>query len=268
MDSYKGEVIPEFVVPDKRPVGRPCKEVEKRKRGRPRKDEVLPPKKMVVHKRPQINPENRLAYAKDTVRNAERIYLMYNKPYPNPLNIDDKDLCKEAREAWEYVFSLRDPKSYYNKKDGSHSILARAIRNGEELLFLFESYCSYIRKNNFTKAFTSPDGEIKLMPIVPNQSNFSMWLGVARRAMNQVIHEEPETAVEYKAMLADLLSEGAMVGAYAASSTIFSLKNLCDWADKFEDRSRPDTKVTVEEAEKLMKELGYVARPMLEGGNG
>ena len=266
MKGYNGEVIPEFVVPDKRPVGRPRKEVEKRKRGRPRKDEVVAPKRIVVHNRPQITPERRLKYAQDTVRQAERIYLMYNKPFPNPLNIDDKELCKEAREAWEYVFSLRDPASYYNK-DGSHNITRRSIRDGGELLFLFEAYCAYIRKNNFMKAFTSPDGEVKLMPIVPNQSNFSMWLGLGRRDMNSIIYEQPETAVEYKATLADLLSEGAMVGAYAASSTIFSLKNLCDWADKFEDRSRPDTKTTVEEAEALMRQLGYMDRPKLEVKN-
>ena len=267
MNSYKNEAIPEFVVPDKRPVGKPRKEEPKRKRGRPRKGEEVAPKKMVVHNRPQINPENRVKYAKDTVRNAERIYMQYKKPFPNPLNIDEKDLLPEARKAWKYIFSLRDPSDYYNK-DGSHTITRKAIHSGDELLYLFEAFCSYIRNKNFMKTFTTPDGEVKMMPIVPNQSNFATWLGIRRPDISKVIFESPaEIGVQYKAMLADLLSEGAMVGAYASTSTIFSLKNLCDWAEKYEDRSRPDTKTTVEEAERIMKELG-ISRPILEGKNG
>jgi hypothetical protein len=192
---------------------------------------------------------------------------MYEKPWPNPLNIDEKDLCKESKEAWQYVFSLRQASDYY-RVNGQHRVSQRCMHNGEELLFLFEAFCAYIRKNNFTRAFTAPDGEIKLMPIVPNQSTFTAWLGIRRNTVSEVVRDYPEIAEQYKATLADLLSEGAMVGAYAASSAIFSLKNLCDWADKFEDRSRPDTKVTVEEAEALMRQLGYMERPKLEGGNG
>ncbi len=260
--------LPEFVVPDKRPVGRPRKpDPPKRPRGRPRKDEVVEPKRVVVHSRKDINPKNRVKYAEETVRNAERIYERYQSAYPNPLNIDEKDLAPEARAAWQYVYSLRDPESYKNQR-GLFKAQEASIRNGEELIFLFEAFCDYIRKNNFMKVFNSPDGEIKVMPIVPNQTNLSRWLGIRRSRITEVIQASGQgVATEYRAMLADLLSEGAMIGAYSSSSAIFSLKNLCDWADKYEDRSKPDTKTTVAEAEELIKRLGY-SKPLIGDGNG
>ena len=60
-------------------------------------------------------------------------------------------------------------------------------------------------------------------------------------------------------MLADILSEGAMMGIYQTTMTIFSLKNLCDWADRYDDRPKEeaDTTQTVEEAKALMESLGY-----------
>ena len=115
------------------------------------------------------------------------------------------------------------------------------------------------------KSFDTPEGEIKLMPMVPNQSNFALWLGIPRGCISASIRDSDDSvAQEYKAMLGDLLSEGAMVGAYQSSSAIFSLKNLCDWADKYEDKSKPEQKTTVEEAEALMKSLGYNV-PKLNG---
>ena len=89
----------EYVIEEKKPVGRPRKEEPKRKRGRPRKDEVVEPKKFVKHDRPNINPKNTVKYCEQTIRNAERIYKKYDGNIPNPLNIDEKDLCEEERES-------------------------------------------------------------------------------------------------------------------------------------------------------------------------
>ena len=56
-----------------------------------------------------------------------------------------------------------------------------------------------------------------------------------------------------------------MLGVYQSSSTIFALKNLCDWADKYEDRStKKDDRLAVEEAAELMRQLGY-SRPQIGG---
>ena len=87
---------------------------------------------------------------------------------------------------------------------------------------------------------------------------------------------DADAQTQYKQILADILSEGAVVGAYSTAPTIFSLKNLCDWADKYEDRSTNKADdLNVEEAEKMMKQLGYerpkaklkmgIAPPLIEG---
>ena len=57
-----------------------------------------------------------------------------------------------------------------------------------------------------------------------------------------------------------------MVGIYTSASAIFTLKNLCDWADNPEDRGskKEKTFVPVEEAEKALRELGYTRPKLLE----
>ena len=126
---------------------------------------------------------------------------------------------------------------------------------------MFESFCSYIRDNNFVKQFTRADGEVGVLPIVPSQANFARWLGVSRFQITDAMRYCgcPEDYVHYKNMLADILSEGAMMGIYQTTMTIFSLKNLCDWADRYDDRPKEeaDTTQTVEEAKALMESLGY-----------
>lgn len=250
----------EFTEPQKKKVGRPPKvEVDgeaPRGRGRPSKDEVVV-KPIVVHTRGDIKPENQLKYAKETVRRAENIYKHYNEQRPNPLNIDILDLCNEAREAWKFVFSSRG----YTGEECSN-LAERVVRDEDEYLYLFECFCDYIRKNMFVQRFTRPDGDIGVLPIVPNQTSFARWLGISRRTLIRAMRENSseEAFKEYKTMLGDLLSEGAMMGIYQTTMSIFSLKNLCDWADKYEDRpqDKSDTTQTVEEAKALMESLGYL----------
>ena len=41
-----------------------------------------------------------------------------------------------------------------------------------------------------------------------------------------------------------------MAGIYQSSSTVFALKNMCDWADKYEERSiNKNEPLAVKEAE-------------------
>lgn len=97
------------------------------------------------------------------------------------------------------------------------------------------------------------------MPIVPNQNNFARWLGISRQIItNSMVRGDDSAAYKYKQMLADVLSEGAMVGVYQASSTQFTLKNLCDWADKYEDKGNDKGSVlAIEDAVNMMEQLGY-----------
>lgn len=235
---------------------------EKRGRGRPRKDEVVA-KPFVVHRDPRIKPENEVKYAEEAIRNANNLYKRYRAKYPNPLNIDAKDLLPEARACWDILFHMRE----YTEEDVLRAFENdRALENGYEVLFAFEAYVNYVRNQNFVREFIKPDGSVGIMPIVPNQSNFARWLGISQQNISRAMNRGDDKVFDaYKRTLADCLSEGAMVGIYQSTSTQFALKNLCDWADKYEDKgTKKDDKLAVEEAVELMKQLGY-SRPQLGG---
>ena len=233
---------------------------EKRKRGRPRNDELVV-QPFVPHTRPQIKDKNKEAYAKKAIRRADQLYKMYEQPRPNPLNLEDKNLTKEAKAMWAYIYSMRDHMS--------PNLHAKIFEDCEEILTAFEGFCAYIRNHNFMKEFKRPDGETGLMPIVPNVTNLAIWLGISRRSMREhLANMSPSQESEYKSMLSDLLSDGALVGAYNTSSAIFALKNLCDWADKREDRVvKVEDTSSVDEAKKNLAELGYSRPRLLESKN-
>lgn len=241
-------------------------------KGRPRDESKFT--RFVVHKRADIKPENELKYADDTIRRAKNIYTSYGRPHPNPLNIEDKDLSKEARACWKYIFSTREYTSddaYKNQKEAERE---KAFYSADEVVFALECYTSWIRDKDFVRAFERPDESMGIMPIIPNQSNLARWLGVPSKCITNAMHNDAEAQERYKRVLADCLSEGAMAGAYQTASTIFTLKNMCDWADKYEDRSANKADdLGVAEAEEMMKQLGYSRekaklippKPILEG---
>lgn len=240
-----------------------------RKQGHPKKGEIIV-RKFVVHDWNKIKPENKMAYVKETIQTANGLYKRYSRPYPNPLNIDDMDLDPDARACWDYIFSQRG----YDGIPVSDTRGRHRTINSEEVVFAFECYTEWIRKNNFVRGFTRPDGDTGVMPIIPNQTNFSRWIGVNSTVITDSMKNDEEARTAYKRILADCLSEGAMVGVYQTASTIFTLKNMCDWADKYEDRStNRSNDLGVAEAEELMKQLGYSReratleppKPMLEG---
>jgi len=245
-----------------------------RGRGRPKKGEFAV-RKMTKHNFDEIKPERRMAAIKETIATANALYARYSKPYPNPLNIDDKDLDPDARACWEYMFSQRGYRvDEIKDRTGEQAGAVRILEGGEEVIFAFECYTNWIRKNNFVRGFIRPDGEAGVMPIIPNQTNFARWMGLSKQTISKVMVQDVEAQHQYKTLLADCLSEGAMVGAYNTASTIFTLKNMCDWADKYEDRSRDKADdLGVEEAAELMKQLGYARekakleppKPMIEG---
>lgn len=236
-------------------------EEQKRGRGRPRNDEIVA-QSFTPHKRPQIKEKNKEKYAKQTIRRADQLCKKYAEPVPNPLNLDKRELTKEAREMWKYIFSLRG--------DDVNNITfkAKALRSADETLFALECFCAYIRNNNFVKEFERPDGSMGMMPIVPNTTNLAMWLGISSCRLRSILRDMDSVSQgEYKALLGDLLSDGAIAGVYSQSPTIFTLKNLCDWADKREDRVvQVEDTSSVEEAKMNLEALGYMRPRLLEGG--
>ena len=236
---------------------------EPRGRGRPKKDEVVA-KPFVVHRDPRIKPENELKYAEEAIRNANNLYKRYRANFPNPLNIDVKNLCDDARMVWDWIFSKRE----YTEEDVKRNCQNdRVLEDAEEVLFAFEAFTDHIRRNNFVRTFERPDGEMGVMPFIPNQSSLARWLGISQKCVSKIMSKADNKALQtYKRMLADCLSEGAMAGIYQSSSTVFALKNMCDWADKYEERSiNKNEPLAVKEAEEVMAKLGYT-RPSLIGG--
>lgn len=261
MGRPKDPIDPVAVEAPKKSVGRPPRDKgEVRGKGRPKKGEIVA-KPVVVHDRPDIKPKNEMKYSKSTVENAKKIYRKYQSKYTNPLNVDEKNLSPAARETWKYIYSLRE----YEGEE-CFNLREKGLYNSDEVLFAFESFCAFIRGANFMKPFKRIDGETGVMPIVPSQTNLAHWLGITRKSIYRAMMDGPESArTEYKTMLADLLSEGAMMGVYSSSSSIFTLKNLCDWADKPEDRAvQKEDFVPVEEAEKALAELGYTRPRLIE----
>ncbi len=252
---------------------KPTEPKEPGKPGRKPKREAEP---FTVHKEQSRgrSAETELMYARKSIHQAENLFRYYSQPRVNPLNLESKNLSPEANECWKYIFSVRG----YTEDDANMTCKKvkedKTFHNADEIVFALECYTQWIRSQNFAKEFERPDETIDLMPIVPNQSNLAQWLGISSFSISHYMKDDPEAQSRYKHILADCLSEGAMVGVYQPASTIFSLKNLCDWADKYEDRSKDKTDdLGVSEAAELMKQLGYsrerakieAPKPMLEG---
>lgn len=224
---------------------------------------------------PVVNPKNMITRANKTgdtdklvyyTKNAERIYKKSMQPSPNPLNISNKNLTKEAKEAWKYVYSMRKV-----LMDDVPNLHERVIYDGDEFLFLFEAYSAYIRDKGFAKEIERENGERVMIPIVPNIDTFARWLGVSNKLIRLRLAEMSDGEVKYyKDMLANLVSQGAMIQAYASQAAVFALRNQCDWSDKYDERhagTSEEGALTQDEAEAILKKLGYV-RPQLEDKNG
>lgn len=70
----------------------------------------------------------------------------------------------------------------------------------------------------------------------PTKANFARFLGIDPKTVYNTIYKYfPEIKKEYMDVLADCLTEGATVGKWDKTMTIFCLKNWCSWADKAEN---------------------------------
>lgn len=192
---------------------------------------------------------------------------------PNPLNIDVFKLEPEAIECWKAIFGMRGLTDEDLKRQ---AVVEKCFYSPDEIVFAMDCYSAYIKAHNFMKPYTKPDGSQGVMPLVPNQTNLARWLGTRCQTIYDCLdrHGEERHYKQYKKILSDLLSEGAMAGAYQASTAIFTLKNMCDWAEKYEDRTPQKQEMfTLDDAQELLEKLGYVKKdelpaPVKELGDG
>lgn len=103
----------------------------------------------------------------------------------------------------------------------------RAFRSARHLVEWFDKYCEELEDGGFRSA--------------PTLTGFARWCRdvkgskVSRRTLYSAIHEYyPEIRDELEDLRADTLVNGAAQGKYAASVTIFALKNWCRWSDRVE----------------------------------
>lgn len=102
----------------------------------------------------------------------------------------------------------------------------KKFKSGEQLIDLWKQFCKHIKDNEYTE--------------VPTQTNFEQWLNIqykpvtVRTIYNALNEYFPTIKKDFESVQADLIAEGAMLGRYQPTMSIFALKNWCKWTDKQE----------------------------------
>lgn len=114
----------------------------------------------------------------------------------------------------------------------------RAFRSARHLVEWFDQYCEELERDEFRA--------------VPTFTGFARWCRdvkgskVSRRTLYSAIREYyPEVRDELEDLRADTLVSGAARGDYAASVTIFALKNWCRWTDRAEPEQAHEVQVVL-----------------------
>ncbi len=100
----------------------------------------------------------------------------------------------------------------------------RSFESGEELLKLYEQFCEEIKDNGYN--------------VVPFVTEFYRWLkngdnGADRHTIYLSLHKYyPEIKKDVERLQGETMSQGAMLGKYKETSTIFALKCKCGWNDQ------------------------------------
>ena len=137
------------------------------------------------------------------------------------------------------VVPLKPGKTNHQGEGGGHP---RAFKTSDDLLDAFLSYTDYVVDNDYIE--------------VPTKGNFAKWCGIDRKTIYNTINKYfPDRKKDYKEILAEILTTGAMMGKWDRTITIFALKNWCDWSDKREDRVVNDSKVSIATREQAKEAL-------------
>lgn len=113
----------------------------------------------------------------------------------------------------------------------------KKFKNGNELIELYSRFCLQIKENGFNE--------------IPSQTNFCEWLkenyGNADRKTiyNSLNRYFPTIKKQFEEIQSSLIAEGAMLGKYKETMSIFVLKNWCKWKDKFEEETGNDTVINI-----------------------
>lgn len=105
----------------------------------------------------------------------------------------------------------------------------KSFESGDDLIELFDQFCQDIIENGYK--------------CIPSQTEFCRFLqrrykSVDRRTIYNSLNKYfPDYKKRFEALQSDLIVQGAMLGAYKNTMSIFALKNWCDWSDKSETKA-------------------------------
>lgn len=108
----------------------------------------------------------------------------------------------------------------------------KTFKDEKTMIELFATFCDFVRANNFA--------------FIPSQTNFCRWLSdnfakTSRRTIYNSLNKYfPNIKKEFETLQADILVEGAMLGKYNTTMSIFALKNWCKWSDRPIDEGAND----------------------------
>lgn len=99
----------------------------------------------------------------------------------------------------------------------------KRFENGEQLIELWQEFCTEIVDNGFLT--------------VPTQTAFCRWLSEnyaetdRRTIYNSLNLYFPNIKKDFEQIQSDTIMQGGMVGKYNSTMSIFGLKNWCGWSD-------------------------------------
>lgn len=115
------------------------------------------------------------------------------------------------------------------------------------IIEMFRAFCDEIKTYGFLE--------------IPSQTNFCRWLSrtysdTDRKTIYNYLNKYfPTIKEEFERIQSDTVAEGAMLGRYNATMSIFVLKNWCSWGDKQEITADITSSTQVTASSKLLKAL-------------
>ena len=113
----------------------------------------------------------------------------------------------------------------------------RTFRSGAHLFECMQAFCDDIIAHGYN--------------VLPSKTEFCRWYSnqfekpLSRRAVWAAVNEQyPDAKSNIEELVSDVLAQGAALGHWNSSITIFVLKNWCRWSDKHEPEAT--SAITVE----------------------
>lgn len=109
------------------------------------------------------------------------------------------------------------------------------FKSGDELIDLWRQFCDEIVADGYK--------------VIPSQTSFCRWLAVnyektdRKTIYNSLNKIFPEIKKEFDRIRGDVIAEGAMLGHYQPTMSIFALKHWCSWRDTPETETRGEVRI-------------------------